>query len=169
MTTYTVHHPAASSSAILRDIDHLHLVKEGFCWPAFFMPVIWFAFRRLWLALAGYLLVVSGVLVIIAQLDVSAGAAGSIGLAVNLFAGFEANNLRRLALHHRAYEEIGIVAGSSLFDAERRVFAAALNEAGHVMPAIRPAPPPASTAKQVTSATAHGGPVGLFPAPGGPA
>ncbi len=97
----------------------LALVKEGFCWPAFFFSVLWALWRRLWLAAALIFAVqvVSGAgLALLGPDPVSQGAV-SIGVAV--IVGFIANDLRRWALGRRGYMEHGVVLGADAAAAER--------------------------------------------------
>ena len=97
----------------------LVLVKEGFCWPAFFFSVLWALWHRLWLAAAlifAVQVVLSAGLALLGPDPVSQSAV-SIGVAV--IVGFLANDLRRWALGRRGYMEHGVVLGADVAAAER--------------------------------------------------
>ncbi|NQV80739.1 MAG: DUF2628 domain-containing protein, partial [Alphaproteobacteria bacterium] len=75
--------------------DDLIFIKDGFCWPALVLPLIWPLWRGLWLVA----LVVLGILVAVSAV-VEAGLLAPltgtvIEVAVALILGFEGNNLRR--------------------------------------------------------------------------
>mgnify|MGYP002279464945 CR=1 FL=1 len=96
------------------------LIKEGFCWPAFFFSFLWALWNRLWLVAAGLFaleLAVNGALGAlgvgpVVQAAVSLGLAASIGLL--------ANDLSRWTYARRGLEFIDVVAGGGQEDAERR-------------------------------------------------
>jgi hypothetical protein len=117
MRIYTVHlRPGAEEPA-----DPL-LVKEGFCWPAFFFSVVWALWNRMWLSALLFL-------VVIVAADVAAEALGlppNLGLALNLaialLIGWGANDLRRWSLAREGYALEGIVAATGEDAATRRWF-----------------------------------------------
>ncbi|HEC14424.1 MAG TPA: DUF2628 domain-containing protein [Rhodospirillales bacterium] len=119
MRLYTVHFrlPAGGGPGPDRD---LMLIKEGFCWPAFFFSFLWALWNRLWLVAAGLFaleLAVNGALGAlgvgpVVQAAVSLGLAASIGLL--------ANDLSRWTYARRGLEFIDVVAGGGQEDAERR-------------------------------------------------
>ena len=56
MRFHTIHLPAINFSTqvqnenhLLRQMDDIVAVKEGFCWPAFLFSLVWATFHRLWL------------------------------------------------------------------------------------------------------------------------
>lgn len=116
MRLYTVHmrHPTLDP---LRDI---RLVKDGFCWPAFFFSIAWALWNRMWLAAAGLL---AAGLLLDAALAFSGADDGTqavvlIGFAV--LVGLIANDLRRWTLFRRGYLDMGAVSGDDQDAAERR-------------------------------------------------
>jgi hypothetical protein len=115
---YTVHirryAPAAGRDVLL--------VKEGFCWPAFFIGVIWALAHRMWLTALIFLAAVVAVELVDGALGLDGWSGGALSLAVALLIGWSANDLRRGALARRGYETIGIVAASSEDAALRRWF-----------------------------------------------
>lgn len=116
MRVYTVHmrRPALDP---LRDV---HLVKEGFSWPAFLFSFFWALACRLWLVAVGLLaaeLLISGAL-ILSGADAVTQTAVSLGFA--LIVGLVGNDLKRFTLFRRGYLEVGVVTGSDIDMAERR-------------------------------------------------
>jgi len=116
MRSYTVHAPPGDPPAPERFV----FVKDGFSWPALFVPVLWILYYRLWLTLVAYI----GAMLLIGLVDWLAGdnvATVLAVLAAILFA-MEANNIRRLELGRRGWRELGSASGESLEEAELRFF-----------------------------------------------
>ena len=115
---YSVHLRAWSNEA---DRDAV-FVREGFSWGAFVFSLAWALWHRLWVAA----LLIAGALAALALaeefLDVGLVLTEAASLAVSLWIGFEANDWRREALRRRGYAEAGIVAATSLAEAEHRFF-----------------------------------------------
>ena len=115
---YSVHLRAWSNEA---DRDAV-FVREGFSWGAFVFSLAWALWHRLWVAA----LLIAGALAALALAEEFLGLglvlahAASLGLGV--WIGFEANDWRREALKRRGYAEAGIVAATSLAEAEHRFF-----------------------------------------------
>ena len=128
MRVYTVHERPIPQG-VDRDVV---LIKEGFCWPAFFVTVLWALYHRLWLGVIVYLAAaaVLGVGIQAAGPDEVTETAVAVGFA--LVVGFEANDWRRRSLARRGYRLRGVAAGQNLEAAEQRLFTA--------KPAATPAP-----------------------------
>jgi len=178
MTLYTVHAPRGPEGAA-PDPAGLVFVKDGFCWPALFIPLVWLVWRRLWLVLLFY---VVGALALSTVSGLAGGTASLlVMLLFALWFALEANGLRRWTLERTGRPIVGVVEGETLLAAERRWFAAADGPPPAVRPAAspRPAPsaPPSATAAAKISPppppppppprSAEPGIVGLFPSPGG--
>jgi len=119
MRIYTVHYRPAA------DGPDLVLVKEGFCWPAFFLSVLWALWHRLWVV-ALWLLAVSavvGAVGAVADLNPVADSVLSLGAAAGV--GCVANDLRRWTLRRRGYSDEGVVLGGGEETALRRFLARA--------------------------------------------
>ena len=101
--------------------ERYRFVKDGFSWPAFFVPVLWILWHRLWLTLVWYIVFV----LVVAWTGrlVSDGAAGWVALLGTVLLAFEANNIRRLSLEGRGWHEIGSSFGRNMEEAEVRFFA----------------------------------------------
>jgi len=120
--SYTVHHPSADSQAILAQTDRLVFVKEGFSWPAFFVPFLWLLYHRMWLVLVLFIAasIVIGIVPEIIPLTPAMQAA--LGLGVNLIMGLQGNDLLRWTLARRGRKEIAVVVGNGIAGAEHRFF-----------------------------------------------
>jgi len=141
MRFYTVHANPARS-----DVDQrIVLVKEGFAWWAFFTPLLWTLYRRVWIAVPLYFLGATGLFLILFYggfdpLTMSAATSTLIlGLPVTLvptpdvalallsllfalLCGYEANDLRRFHLKRRGYALVDVVAARNEAEAERSYF-----------------------------------------------
>ena len=116
MRLYTVHvrrhDPDAGSDLVL--------IKEGFCWPAFFLGPLWALWHRLWLA-ALVLLVAAlalGWAGMLLRLDGLSQGAVSVGFAA--IVGFVANDLRRRRLARRHFTHAAVISGAGREAAEGR-------------------------------------------------
>jgi len=106
------------------DDPDLVLVKDGFCWPALFLPVPWLLWRRQWLGLIAYLASAAALALAVrlAGMD-DAGAAAAAALFALLVAEV-ANDWRCWRLEAAGYRLRGVVAADGLEAAERRVLGA---------------------------------------------
>jgi hypothetical protein len=116
MRTYTVHAPPGDDAPP----ERFAFVKDGFSWPALFVPILWLLWHRLWLALVWY---VAWVLAL-AWADRLAGETWAASLAIlgALFLALEANDIRRRSLARRGWRELGAASGANLEEAEVRFF-----------------------------------------------
>ena len=55
MTLYSVYEPPSEAQDLEDRADSLVFVKEGFSWPALFVPGFWLLYRRMWLELVLFL------------------------------------------------------------------------------------------------------------------
>jgi hypothetical protein len=117
MRYYSVHAPLGEPVSPERFV----FVKDGFSWPAFFVPVLWMLWQRLWLALVWYVVFLLSV-AWIGRL-VSQDLATIVALLGAVLLALEANNIRRIALESRDWEEIGTSFGKNISEAEARFFA----------------------------------------------
>jgi hypothetical protein len=115
---YSVH-DRPGSPAPDRDVV---LVKEGFCWPAFFLTVLWPLWHRLWRTFIVVLLLGAGLeaaLVVVGADGVTAAAAG---LAYSIAIGYGAGDWRRSGLLRQGYRPLGVVAAANRDAALRRFY-----------------------------------------------
>lgn len=158
MTIYTVLAPPAEPGPEGPDPDGLVFVKEGFCWPAFYVTAPWLLWRRMWLVFLIYIAATLAIFALFEQVDLPV--AWLIHALFGFLVALEANNLRRWTLERSGYRFLGVVSGANLSEAEFRFFASWVNQ-----PAQQPVPEPA---KPVTPGPiAASEVVGLFPMPGG--
>ena len=89
-----------------RDPDVV-LVKDGICWPALFVPVLWGLYRQQWLFVLA-VLGVSLLLLIAALLGLDPVTEGALTLLVNVAAALFANDWRtwRLEAERRWFLEL---------------------------------------------------------------
>jgi hypothetical protein len=130
MRIYTVHHRQEASGSLTGLGEDAILVKDGFSWPAFFVPLLWLIYKRMWIVLAFYLAATAG-LTALAQFALATENAVFAGnLAINLILGLEGNNLYRWTLARRRYRERAVVVGRNLVTAEQRYFEAVAEAIG---------------------------------------
>jgi hypothetical protein len=147
-----------------RSVEEAAFVKDGFCWPALFIAVIWLIYRRMWLVLLAYLVAAVG----LAWLTMSLAEPAATGIAI-LFAiwfALEANNLRRWTLEGTGWRMIGVSEGRDRLAAEYNFYAADQSLTVPVPP-VPPAPPspPERPAVPPTPQPPQTPVVGLFPEP----
>ncbi len=121
MRLYTVQHrPLAanprSGGAEAMDPDVV-LIKEGFCWPALFMPVLWLLYRRQFWGLLAYL-ALSGILSAVTYIvGMDYISVSMLTLVLSLVVAAQANDWRRWRLGARGYELASVVAAGNLCQA----------------------------------------------------
>jgi hypothetical protein len=118
MRVYTVHQIPGSSQPDREAV----LVKEGFCWPAFFFSVVWALWNGMWLAALAFFIVVAVAETIAQLLGLDPITDAALSLAAALLIGGSANDLRRRSLDRRGYDLAGLVAATHEDAALRRWF-----------------------------------------------
>ncbi len=127
MRFHTIHLPAIifntqvqNENNLLRQMDEIVAVKEGFCWPAFLFSLVWATFHRLWLFAFSLMGLCSVTFFTLYQ----QGAEPSFNLIVcfGIFAlfGYHANDFRRFKLRRAGYLERGIILAPTLDAAVQR-------------------------------------------------
>ena len=145
MLLYTLHErPVARAED--RDVV---LVKEGFCWPAFVLPLVWGLYRRLWLGVLVYLALVAAAAAVVGLGAVDRVTETALALGLAILVGAEANDWRRRSLARRGYRPRGVVAGADLEMAEERFFKLA---AAAPAPRLPPVAPQSATTAATTAA-----------------
>jgi hypothetical protein len=120
MAVFTVHEPPPSGD-LMRDVERVTFVRDGFSWAAFLIPFVWLLWHRMWLVLVLWIAVV--VLVQWGASLIGEPAPLVAALAIALVMGFEASSLRRWTLERRGFRFAGVVAGTDRSECERRFFA----------------------------------------------
>lgn len=116
MRIYTVHLPPRFADP---DAEP-RLVKEGFCWPAAYLTVLWAVWHRMWVAAAILFAADAAIGFAVAALGLDPLSRIAVALGFFVFVGFHANDWRRRALKRRDYEEAGVVAAARAEAALRR-------------------------------------------------
>ena len=159
MRYYTVHAPDSEYDAP----DDYLFVKDGFSWPALFVPIIWILWHRLWLILVWYVVFI--LVVMWAGRLLNDDIASVVAILGSLLFAFEANNMRRQALEARGWREVGSSFGKDITEAEARFFT------GAPAPAATPAADKNAVIARAAYTPEHRPPVsdepiiGLFPEP----
>lgn len=128
MVTYIVHEPPNASADRLEGASQLVFTKDAFTWWAALLPAVWLIWKRMWLELLAFLVLVG--LVSWAFSEAGASDLGSaILVAIQIVFGFEAGALYGAALKRRGWHLAGTVSGHNRDECERRFIEAWL--AGH--------------------------------------
>jgi hypothetical protein len=159
MRAYTVHAPPEAPAAP----ERFAFVKDGFSWPALFVPIIWILWQRLWLTLMGYVIFVLVVAWI--ELLVGTGYAMLVGLLGSILFALEANNICRLSLDRRGWRDLGSSFGQNLDEAEIRFFQKWVEGGSRVQPAERREAIARTTFQPTRASDADEPILGLFPEP----
>jgi len=165
MPTYTVHAPPSKSGETNSAPERFVFVRDGFHFWAFLLAPLWLLWRRLWLALLGYVIIAAALGALLFLLGVSSGVTFFASTLVSLLVGFEASTLWRWTLTRRGWVSLGFVVGDDRESAEHRFFASWI--------ARTPESPksPVSTLPEpqfggVTRRAPVSDVIGLFPEPG---
>jgi Protein of unknown function (DUF2628) len=173
MPVYTVHAPV-TNNVDLRATDRFTFVRDGFhVWAAIF-GVVWLAWHRLWLALAGWIVLLIILDAMMIRFSVGAAAAFLVNCLLALLLGFEAASFERWTLSRRNWRQLDIVVADDEEAAERRFFdrwTAEQRSPGNDQRSVdRGAPPPTRDVPgQAFSKPSHqpgDDIIGLFPQPG---
>ena len=155
MALFSVYLPNAQTGARPDRLERARVVRDGFSWMAFFVPVIWLLVHRVWRWLLVILAFDVALVVLGSRLGLPPVTLTLAGLLEMLFVGLEARHWYGLALERRGFELADVVQAERLEDAEYRFFERL------------PSGQPASTATVMTRPTSRSyGVIGLFPEQG---
>ena len=121
MPVYTVHAPV-TDNVDFRATDRFTFVRDGFHVWAAFLGVVWLAWHRLWLALIGWIVLMTAIDVGMVRLGISGAAVFLVDALLALLLGFEAASLQRWTLSRRNWHQLDIVVADDEEAAERRFF-----------------------------------------------
>jgi hypothetical protein len=161
MPVYTVHEPPRRDDDTLAHATRFRFVRDGFHVWAFLLSPLWMLRHRLWLEFVAYALIVGGVTFALRRFGLEQGAGVGVAFLLAVLVGVEASSLLRWKLARRGFDNLGVVVGEDLEDAERRFFDG-WTDAPSRPPPVTPtaaspfAPPPAQPSSEI---------VGLFPQP----
>ncbi len=115
---YTVH----VNPQIAEPEDRVLLVREGFSLWAFVFTILWTLSQRLWIASAAY----AALIILVVKGGELAGLSemtrGMLQLGLQVWLGFTAHDLQRMALARRGYGETSVVCAPSALLAEQRYY-----------------------------------------------
>jgi Protein of unknown function (DUF2628) len=122
VAVYSVYEPPKPPADLALRAEKLAFVKEGFSWPALFVPVLWLIYQRMWIELIVFLAIFA-VLPFAFGLDrQNEELVGWISFGLVVLFAFEANDLRCGALERRGYTLAGVAIGSGRAEAELDFF-----------------------------------------------
>jgi len=121
MPVYTVHAPA-TNNLDFRATDRFTFVRDGFHVWAAILSVVWLAWHRLWLALIGWIVVLTVLDIAMVRLGVGREAVSLVNVLLALLLGFEAASLKRWTLSRRNWRQLDVVVADDEEAAERRFF-----------------------------------------------
>ncbi len=157
MASFSVFEPPATQPGSFEAADASAFVKDGFCWPALFVPPVWLIWRRMWLVFLCWLAASVAMSVAAARLGLMDCVVLGIEALFAVWFALEANAFRRWTLTRKGWRFAGIATGVDLVDAEHRFFARARSVA---------LPPARRDVAAAPSAPRPAEPViGLFPEP----
>lgn len=165
MAVFTVFEPPRPASnpagrPAAERAERFVFIRDGFSWGAFLFGPLWMLYRRLWLVLLAYVVVLAAVYFGLRAAGVGPDSRMLVGILIALLIGFEAPTLRRFTLVRRGWRELATVTGDDIEEAERRFFDA------WVAGATERAPAPAA-ATIIAPSPYRQDVIGLFPEPGG--
>jgi hypothetical protein len=155
MRLWTVFEPRHPASAGER-VDKTLFIKDGFSWPGLIFSLPWLLIQQLWLGALIFVVLVIASGLIGALLPISSEAAFYLGLLVNLWVGFEGNDMRRKKLLKKGYAQAGSVIAKTRLEAEEIFFA------GRTAPEERASPAPRRSAVPLSAGDDA---LGFFPRP----
>ena len=103
------------------DYKELVLIREGFCWGAFFIEVFWALYHRAWISV----LILAAAIFLFERLSywlaITEPAFIAALIGWKCFVGFQGNDWRREALKQRGFEMLGVTTGTDYISAVQRV------------------------------------------------
>jgi hypothetical protein len=164
MPVYTVHEPPQRrDDDTLAHTARVRFVRDGFHFWAMVLAPLWMLRHRLWIELIAYLLIVSGAMLLLRRLGIEEEAGFWIALFLAILVGMEASSLLRWKLARRGFEQVGVVVGDDLEDAEQRFFDAWTGEPREAEPTAFPPPSPFGPPSAMPAPASDV--IGLFPQP----
>lgn len=122
VAAFTVHEPPNPPADRIDRAEALVFVPDGFSWGAALMGPFWLATQQQWVALAAYVAAAAILCWGLTDLGVSEAAVIVSLLAINIWLGFEAPEIKRATLAAEGWRDAGSVSGRDLGECERRFF-----------------------------------------------
>ena len=98
------------------------LIKEGFCWPALFVPLLWLIYRLQFLGLVAYLSATASLSAAVKYTGMEPLLGLLLSIVLSLLVASLANDWRRWRLAAKGYDLVAIAAASNLRQAEHKFF-----------------------------------------------
>jgi hypothetical protein len=170
VTLYSVYEPPAAAPDLEARAEGLTFVRQGFSWGALLVPAIWLLYRRMWLELILFVLLLALLAWAAGPSDMGQALLGWGSMALVVLFAFAANDLRAEALERRGYRLAGIANGRGRDAAELAFFRSWLPRQLRAGERGRDAAPERTAlAKAPAPAERRGGDgdevIGLFPRP----
>src|SRR5258708_28604881 len=105
MTVYMVFEPPRRGADPVKHAERIVFIRDRFSWSAFLFAPLWMLWRRLWLVLIGYVVVIAALMVGLTWLGAGPNAQFWALALISLLIGFEAATLRRWTLLPRGSRE----------------------------------------------------------------
>jgi len=122
MPVFTVHAPRSYGTDVRTSPDRIVFVRDGFSVWAFLFGPMWLIWRRLWLALVGYIALQLAVEFTLRLIHATQDTRFFVMFMIALLMGLEASTLRRWTLTRRKWRQLDVVVARNREDAERRFF-----------------------------------------------
>jgi hypothetical protein len=116
MAWFTAHSKDGKSA------DDVVFLREGFSWWALLFPLLWLAFKGMWIVLVIALAAQFLIWAIAEALGFGEVMRLIFSLVINLILGFQGNELLRWTHERRGFREVGLVEARDLDEAEYRFF-----------------------------------------------
>jgi hypothetical protein len=130
VTVYSVYEPPTQGPDLALRAERLAFVKEGFSWPALFVPILWLLYYLMWVEFVLLALVYAALQLAFGTEAQGQTLVGWASLAIAVLFAFEANDLRAASLERRGYRLAGVASGRDRTEAERSFFSAWLPQQG---------------------------------------
>ena len=166
MPTFTVHEPPPRKGEAASSPERFVFVRDGFYFWAFVLAPFWLLLHRLWLVLAGYVVVNFAFGLGLFLVGTPSSVKFLAGLLIALLIGFEAATLWRWTLARRGWKTLGFVVGEDAEMAERRFYAEWAKRADAAPASAFTPPEPTYAAPVWRGPPSPSDVIGLFPEPG---
>jgi len=162
MPAYAVFEPPTRKRGTADHTDRYIFLREKFSLPAFLFGPLWMLWRRMWLALIVYVVVIGLAEYVLRLIGIGWPTRLTVYVLIQLLVGIEASGLRRWSLVRRGWRDRGVVVADELELAERRFFEAESARKRASNPLVFPTDPLPTGLPPVRPDV-----IGLFPEPGG--
>ena len=125
MTFYTVQHrPNNNGSLNTRDVrdPDVILIKEGFCWPALYIPLLWLLYQKQFWGFLAYILLTAVLSAAAAVTSMDPLTGLLLYMVLSLLVASVANEWRRWRLSAKGYEIVTVIMAVNLRQAEEIFF-----------------------------------------------